>query len=58
MGSQLAVAGGKLMPGNTELEGAKPRRKVYVKYVHYVWIVLYSFVFVFVFVFVFNVIEF
>lgn len=30
-GSQLAVAGGKLMPANAGLEGAKPRKKATVK---------------------------
>jgi len=30
-GSQLAVADGKLMPGNANLEGAKPRKKVSIK---------------------------
>jgi hypothetical protein len=30
-GSQLAVADGKLMPGNAGLEGAKPRKKASVK---------------------------
>ena len=43
MGSQLSAGKGKLLPGNTNLEGAKARKKVSVKYALMVLIVILLF---------------